>query len=72
MFKIEIGKLKYTYLVGAHTVGIIPPSRHKHIATIQEVRGDRKNPHTGVNNGSCDSILLPEEIAAYILKLRLK
>ncbi len=41
MYRIEIGKGKYTYLVGNHTVAIITPSRKKHLAILDAVRDEK-------------------------------
>lgn len=79
MYKIEISApgsnrppLKYTYLVGSHTVGIITPSRKRHLLQIHEVTGRREGSRIGENNGFADSRLSPDEVAAYVLKHNLK
>ena len=70
MYRLEIGKMKYKYLVGNYTVGIISKQSHqKYFRTIREIRGS--NDPTGISNGSADSKVTGEEIAAYVLKHRL-
>ncbi len=71
MYRIEIGKGIYTYLVGNHTVAIITPSRKKHIAYLHAVR-DEKLSENRIQNGTADGRIAPEEIVAYVLKLDLK
>jgi hypothetical protein len=72
MYHIEIGTLKYRYLVGTYTVGIITPSRKRHLLRIDQVTGRPAGSRTGVNNGTADSRLTPEEVAEYVLKNKLK
>jgi hypothetical protein len=78
MYKIEISAnpdkpaLKYTYLVGAYTVGIITPSRKRHFYPIHEVTGRPFGHRIGENNGLADSRLHPDEVAAFVLKHNLK
>jgi len=72
MNNIEIGTLKFKYLVGTYTVGIITPSRKRVVLRIDEVSGRPANSRTGLNNGTCDSRLTPEEVAEYCIKNRLK
>jgi hypothetical protein len=69
MYCLEIGKMKYRYLVGNYTIGIITPKHQKYFRTIREIRGS--NDPTGISNGSADSRVTGEEIAAYILKHKL-
>ena len=64
--------LKYVYLVGAYTVGIITPSRKRFFYPIHEVTGRKENSRTGTNNGFADSRLHPDELAAFVLKNKLK
>lgn len=63
--------LKYRYLPGAYTVGIITPSRKKHLFPIHEVTGRKENHRQGTENGLADSRISPEEIAAFVIKNRL-
>jgi hypothetical protein len=77
MYKIEISAnpdkppLKYTYLVGAYTVGIITPSRKRYFFPIHVVSGRPFGSRIGENDGFADSRLSPNEIAAYVIKHRL-
>jgi len=78
MYKIEISgnpnrqPLKYTYLVGAYTVGIVTPSRKRYFFPIHEVSGRPFGSRIGQNDGSADSRLHPNEIAAFVVKHELK
>lgn len=79
MYKFEIAApglnkppLKYTYLVGAYTVGIITPSRKRFHLPISEVSGRLFGDRTGIEDGTADSRLTVDEIAAYVLKHNLK
>jgi len=79
MYKILVdgsgGKRKpllFTYLVGAYTVGIITPSRKRHNIPIHEVTGRPFGSRIGQNDGSADSRLHPNELAAFVLKYGLK
>lgn len=63
--------LKYRYLPGAYTVGIITPSRKKHLLPIHEVTGRKENHRQGTENGLADSRISPEEVAAYVIKHKL-
>ena len=65
---------KYRYLVGPYTIGIIPPTRRKHIVSIQTVREAWTGAEIPVDtrNGMHDRRVTPEEIANYILRTRLK
>jgi hypothetical protein len=79
MYKIQIAAkdstkppLTYTYLVGAHTVGIITPSRKRYMFNIHEVTGRKENSRTGTNNGFADSRLHPDELVAFVLRMGLK
>ena len=74
MYKFEIAvkegraPLKYTYLVGNHTVGIITPSRKRHQFPIHEVSGRPEMSRLPNSDGSSDSRLHPDEIAAFVIK----
>lgn len=71
MYHIEIGTLKYRYLVGAYNVGIITPSRKRHLVLLKDVQ----NPAVRLDdpkNGSADDRCSPEEVAAYVLTNNLK
>jgi hypothetical protein len=78
MYKFEIAvakdraPLKYTYLVGAHTVGIITPSRKRFEFAIHEVSGRPEGHRLPPNDGSTDSRLHPDEIAAFVVRRNLK
>lgn len=65
---------RYRYLVGPYTIGIIPPSRQKHIVSIPTVRAAWTGAPIPVDtrNGMHDRRVTPEEIANYILLTRLK
>jgi hypothetical protein len=79
MHKIDLPVLRgnktacYRYLVGNHSVGIISPTRKKHLATIEKV----KSMWTGapvvpdILYGQYDRRITPEEVANYILLMRL-
>jgi hypothetical protein len=70
MYCLEIGKMKYRYLVGSFTVGIISKLSHqKYFRTIYEIRGSIEP--TGISNGTADAKITGEEITAYILKHKL-
>ncbi len=71
MYHIELGSLKYKYLVGNHTVAIITPSKKKHVTPIESVRNEEFSSNR-TQNGTADGRISPEEIAAYVLKLKLK
>ena len=64
--------LVYRYIIGSTTIGIITPTNKKYFRTITEVKGNRKSADTGIDNGSCDCKLSPEEIASYVLKHKLR
>ena len=78
MYKFEIAvkegrvPLKYTYLVGNHTVGIITPSRKRLQLPIHEVSGRREGNRLPNNDGTPDSRLHPDEIAAFVIKNNLR
>lgn len=65
MHRITVGKWTFRYIVGPFTVGIITPTRKKHVASIAAVRQGRRVT-------SQDYRVAPEEIAAYIVKERLQ
>ena len=78
MYKFEIaakeGKapLRYTYLVGAYTVGIITPSRKRFTFPIHEVSGRPEGHRLPDSNGTADTRLHPNEVAAFVLKRNLR
>lgn len=78
MYKFEIAvapnraPLKYTYLVGNHTVGIITPSRKRLMFPIHEVSGRPEGQRLPDSTGSADGRLHPDEIAAFVLRRGLK
>jgi hypothetical protein len=78
MYKFEIAvkegrvPLKYTYLVGNHTVGIITPSRKRLQFSIHEVSGRPESHRLPNNDGTPDSRLHPDEIAAFVIKHNLR
>jgi hypothetical protein len=72
MYHIEIGTLKYRYLVGPYTVGIITPSRKRHLLRIDVVTGRPANGRTGIENGTADNRITPDEVAEYCIKNKLK
>jgi hypothetical protein len=80
MHKIDLPVLRnnatarFTYMVGSYTVGIITPSRQKHIVPIGAVRAAWKGAPIAADtrNGMHDRRITPEEIANYILISRLK
>lgn len=71
MYYIEVLGLKYRYLVGIHNVGIVSPTRKRYLRRIDEVSGRAAGTRTGINNGTSDSRLTPEEVAAYVIKNKL-
>jgi hypothetical protein len=78
MYKIPVSGHKdkppliYTYLVGTHSVGIITPSRKRYLFLIHEVSGRPEGHRLPGNDGSSDSRLHPDEVAAFVLKRGLK
>lgn len=70
MYTIELVGQKFRYMVGSGSVGILPPSRHKHIATLRTVKTAWTGgvQVEGERSGMHDRILTVEEIASYILK----
>src|SRR5271157_2455327 len=78
MYKFELAAaegqppLRYTYLVGGHIVGIITPSRKRFVFPIHEVSGRPENHRQGTNNGTPDSRLHPDEIAAFVVKRNIR
>lgn len=69
MYKLEIGKLQYKYLVGPHVVAIITPKRKICKYLLSRVQS---NPSLRIQNGTADSRVSPEEVADFIVKHRLK
>ena len=70
--EIPIGEksYRYRYVVGNHTIGIIPPSRNKHTVTIEKVHGSWLP--TGLPpNGTHDNRVTVGEIVKYILANRI-
>jgi len=80
MHKIDLPILRnnqtaqFRYLVGPYTVGIITPTRQKHIASIPKIRAAWTGAPIAADtrNGMHDRRITPEEIANYILISRLK
>lgn len=70
MYHIEVGGLKYLYLVGPYTIGIVTPSRKRYIVYLDKVRDPRITDRPV--NGMSDSRVTPEEVAGYVLTNRLK
>ncbi len=71
MYRITVGKWDYHYIVGPYTVGIITPTRQKFMAALADVRQGATGP-TGLDNGTADSRVLPDEVASYIIAKGLK
>lgn len=71
MHKILVGGKLYSYIVGPYTVGIISPTRQKHIASLETVRAGKIGP-TGISNGLPDSRVTPDEVVDYICSLDLR
>jgi hypothetical protein len=69
LYKLEVGKLKYKYLASPHIIAIIAPSRKIRKYPLHVVQS---NPKFRVQNGTSDGIISPEEVAAFILRHRLK
>lgn len=69
MHRLIIGKLKYTYLAGHHAVAIITHRGQKHQFPIEKVQSD---PRFRVQNGTSDGRIAPQEVAAFILKRRIR
>lgn len=68
MTRITVGKWDFRYIVGPHTVGIISPTRKKHEASIAAVReGSTRVVDTTVAHER----VTPEEVADYIIRMRL-
>ena len=68
----EKAPLRYRYLVGSHTVGIITPTRKKHLYLIAEVSGRPYGSRAGAEDGTADSRLSPAEVASFVLRNGLK
>lgn len=69
MYRIQIGKKNYTYLVGNHTAAIIPPSGKwvkDSFDAFREASKDISVIH--IQNGTADGRIAAEEVAAYVLK----
>jgi len=66
--------LKYQYLVGNHTVGIITPKRKRFTVRIgdilREANGLFQN-EAKPEAGSSDTRVPPESVAAYVMKHKL-
>jgi hypothetical protein len=69
LYKLDIGNLQYKYLASPHVIAIITPKRKKRVYKLEEVQS---NPKFRIQNGTSDSIIAPEEVAAFILRRRLK
>ena len=69
LYKLDIGKLQYKYLASPHVIAIITPSRRIRKFPLYRVQS---NPKFRVQNGTSDGIISPEEVAAFILRHRLK
>ncbi len=73
MYRIQIGKGLYTYLIGNQTVAIISPSRKKLEVTFAVLKeAFAGTPITYIQNGTSDGRIAPEEIVAYVLKYGIK
>ena len=69
MYRIQIGKKNYTYLVGNHTAAIIPPSGKWVEASFDAFREAAKDISViHIQNGTADGRIAPEEVVAYVLK----
>jgi hypothetical protein len=71
MQRITIGEWEFRYIVGPYTVGIITPTRKKHVATITEIRAAATGP-AEVQDGTPDWRVTPEDIAQYVVANQLK
>jgi len=72
MHKILVGGKVYSYIVGPYTIGIVTPTRVKHLASLKTVRFGKTGP-TGVpSNGMPDYRVTPDEIVDYICALQLR
>lgn len=63
--------LKYRYLPGYYTVGIITPSRKKHVFSIEAVTKRNQNTRVGTENGFADNRISPEELIAFVVENKL-
>jgi hypothetical protein len=74
MYKVEflIGEktVKYQYLVGPYTIGIITQKGKKFIVPLQDVKANFKGEKT-VEPGTADIKVSPQEVVAYILERRI-
>jgi hypothetical protein len=69
MYNINIAGFDYRYIIGPYSVGIITPSRKRHVVGLNEIC----NPLTvRPTNGSADDRVSAEEVTAYVLDRKLK
>jgi|HubBroStandDraft_1064217.scaffolds.fasta_scaffold127873_3 hypothetical protein len=70
MYRIQIGKGIYTYLVGNHTIAIIPPNKKKWIKVTHDAIHEAAKDISVIyiQNGTADGRIAPEEIVAYVVK----
>lgn len=68
--KIDVGKWTFRYMVGPYTVGILTPSRKKHICSIEAITGERLRRVKPATDGMPDQVT-PEEVARYVIANRL-
>lgn len=69
MHNLEIVGMQFRYLAGIHSVGIISPRGRKYKFPLNVVQS---NPKFRIQNGTSDSRIAPEEVAAFIAKHHLK
>jgi len=69
MYNIEVLGMKFRYVVGSFSVGIVSSKGKKHTVGLDDIR----NPEVTCrgHNGSSDDRLTPSEVAAYVLKNKL-
>lgn len=65
MYRLEIGKRSYRYLVGSAVVAIITPEGKKYLRKLNEIQSSAEK---RIQNGTSDGRLSPDEVADYILK----
>lgn len=70
MYNIEIAGMKYRYIVGPFSIGIVTPSRKRYIVPMMDILNPFLSRHP--KNGSADDRLSPDEVAAYVLRCKLK
>ena len=69
MYRLIIGKLKYTYLVSHHVIAILTSTGQKYVFPLKKVQSNSK---FRIQNGTADGRISAEEVAAFILRRHLR